>query len=423
MIAKSSGTRGTGCAKQTNIGDFTMLNRILLIVVTLVWVPWASASNAPISLIVAHENQQVPELLEQIAAQNGIQLQAHWMDQSELKLKLVRDREWGTAPDIVMVPADHLGLYQQVGYSVVAPSLLNPKLSPKAVDTVRLDGKLYGIPLLLGNHLLLYYNKRWIQQPALNWQDLIDQRTELEAEGINAIRWNYQEMYWLVPFLGARGGWPLDQQGLPSLDQPAMQMALSDYRSLAQQGITDPECDYSCAMEQFTEGHSAYLINGIWAYGDLVKALGDDLGLALLPQFDGHPMVPMYSASVLAFPSYALEGERSEQILAFARLMQSSGVQMQLWQNLKDIPAHTEVHQLIVNSSAPNLSVILEQLNHAKAMPSVTHMTYAWEAMGKGFQRYYNGLMTADQAARYMQQLADRSVSQLTREKGTSIDE
>ena len=77
---------------------------------------------------------------------------------------------------------------------------------------------------------------------------------------------NLQEPYWLMPWLGGFGGWPLDERYNPTLDTQAMIDALQFARSLKNEHqVVPPEVDYDVAVDDFKQGLAAYLIDGQWS--------------------------------------------------------------------------------------------------------------------------------------------------------------
>ncbi len=115
--------------------------------------------------------------------------------------------------------------------------------------------------LIQGNFLLLYYSKKYVQHPATDFNDIILAKNQFIKKILCRWGWNYNDMYYFMPFLSAFDGQPITN-GKITLNTPAMIQALKYYHYLADQGIVNPECDYRCSQLIFVNGKSAYSING-----------------------------------------------------------------------------------------------------------------------------------------------------------------
>lgn len=370
----------------------------------------APLAQAQIELLFTHENKAFAEVFAPFTAATGIKVNVNWIDQANLKLQLLREADGGQLPDAVVMPADHVGLHEKTRLAAIPADWFDPALPERARDTTRVDGAYYGIPLLMGNHLLLYYNKALVTTPVSSWEQMRDEEQRLKPQGVHAIRWSFAEMYWFVPFLGAFGGWPMDG-GQVTLNTPAMARTLAYYWQMPKDGLISSDCDYDCAFNAFTQGQAAYSYNGIWAHNQYLQALGDKLGVAPLPTAGGNQLVPMYSSIAIAFPNLSAESSKRQQLRQLALYLQSEHCQRLMWQVVKDFPAHQRVADEITTSASGNTAAILAQLQQARAMPSDSAMAYAWEAMAKGFTRFGANILSAEQAASLMQQLADKSVN------------
>ncbi len=162
------------------------------------------------------------------------------------------------------------------------------------------------MPVSVGNHLLLYFNKQHVVSPVTQWQQLFELSKKQPIKR-PVIGWNYKELFWFINFVPMFGEMPINERGL-NLDSKAMNKAIKFYRELSRQGIIDKNCNYSCSIQRFKNGEFFYTINGDWAYRDLKNTLGDDLGVSALPSYQSAPMKSFYSAIAMIFP----KGHQSE---------------------------------------------------------------------------------------------------------------
>jgi maltose-binding protein MalE len=307
----------------------------------------------------------------------------------------------------VFAAADFVGIQKELKLSSIKVPL---KGSDDQLDTVRLGKDIHAAPVTGGNHLLLYFNRSKVKVPAQTFDELVTAQGQRDKNQSPVIAWNYDEPYWIVPFIGSKGAWPL-QDGKVTLNSPGVGEAFRDYYDL-KDSLKLGSCDYTCSQKAFVEEKADYLINGVWAYGELKEKLGDKLGVALLPQLKGKALVPMFSTIALLFPDRSLDKDKTGTLKAFIRILQSENVQKN-WASLGHIPILANVE----SPKDPNWDVVLQQLKLARAMPSDPAMVWAWEALRKGWS-LYKSLREKDKAnaeskaMEYMQGLAEKEISQ-----------
>ncbi|TAA47098.1 sugar ABC transporter substrate-binding protein [Corallincola spongiicola] len=369
-----------------------------------------SLHAAELELWHAHQARAfIEQVVENFTKETGVTVNITPFAPAKVKGELLLGAASGLTPDVVLVPSDFLGLHNELKLTALNSEWNDPALDESARQTTVIAGRQYGVPIIQGNHLMMFYNKKYIPQPAASWKQLAAQQKELKQRAVKAIGWNYGEMYWFVPFLGAFDGWPMDSDKV-TLNTPAMIKALNFYRSLSDQGLVPKGCNYDCAQGQFLSGEYAYSINGDWAYSDFKKELGDSLGVALLPTIDGKPLKPMSSSFVLAFPRMQEKSETAEKLQALARFFQQAENQRYIYEQYRLLPVNDTVFSQIRDNAKGDEKVILEQLALTKAMPSEPAMAITWEALAKGYKRFMDHGYSAEKAAAYMQSLADREL-------------
>ncbi|MBD1390237.1 extracellular solute-binding protein [Neiella sp. HB171785] len=370
-----------------------------------------SAKSADIELWHAHQAQDfVVHLAEQFEAETGQKIRISAYKTSRVKAELLLGAKNNVLPDIIFVPSDFLGLYHELKLNRLDDSWLDPAISAGAKDTAIVDGKLFGVPVIQGNHLMLYYNKSLVDEPAATWQQLFEQKDKLSSKGVRTIGWNYGEMFWFVAFLGAYGSTPITN-GEVTLDTPQMVAALRFYQSLGSRGLIDPACDYNCAQKDFVERSTAYSINGDWAYADLSDELGEDLGLAILPAIDDKPLKPFSSTFTLAFPRVMGDSKRQAVLRQFARFVQTEAIQRQTYQHYQLLPTNSIVFNALKQSVSGQQRLLLQQLAMTNPMPSEAAMAIVWQAMAMAYKRFVNNGYTPEQTAQYMQQVAEKELA------------
>ena len=95
--------------------------RAFLFFITLLSVFFADRCSAatPLHVLNTYDRDGVAKILQQFSAQTGIEVQTEYVDQEELKATVLKRMELHTAPDMVIMPADHVGMFRFMKYSVL----------------------------------------------------------------------------------------------------------------------------------------------------------------------------------------------------------------------------------------------------------------------------------------------------------------
>lgn len=372
------------------------------------------------SLTFIYQHEDFTAFFEKAALQfqqkTGIIINTLLVADHELKTILIKGQINNQLPDLAFAPSDYCSLRHQVPFSKIDPKLFNPNVPVNQYDTTFNEDGFYAVPIVKGNHLLFYYNKKYVSSPAKTWKDMLAQQQAFTEKNIQTIGWNYNEMYWLIPFIGAFQGWPNANNTL-TLNTVAVQNALAFYKAQSDQGLIDKACDYDCSFKHFLEGKTAYSINGAWAMNTMHEILKDDLGVALLPKINGNNMIPMYSSLAIIFPGNSLDSNKREALIAFTNYIQSDNMQIELFKDYQMLPV-SRVAETYMHTHASEVTMqSLAQLQLSQPMTAENSMQSAWIGMRKGFVRYLNNLATVEEATLLMQSYAEKELEHLKNAK------
>lgn len=392
--------------KLLNNANFSFLLFILLF-------SKAVQASETLKIWSSHQNHEfLAAMSNKFQEKHDVKMSIVQLDPSEIKAEILLSAQDNVFPDLVVIPSDFLGLHKMMNLWPIPDNWYKEKLDTMVSSTIKLKSKYWGIPLIQGNFLLLYYNKKYVTHPATDFEDILLKKKYYFVKNIMPIGWNYNDMYYLMPFLSAFNGKPV-KDGKITLNTPAMIKALKYYHFLAQQGIVNPECDYRCSQDDFVEGKSAYAINGDWAYRDLKNMLGEDLGVAILPKINGHRMRPMGSTFVLAIPNYERHSKQKQQLIkAFSEFVQQPSSQQLVYEKTGLLPISMAYYKQIKQNATGDHKILFQQMALTTPMSSSLNMSIAWQAMAIGFQRYQAGA-TAEYSAQHMQKMAIELMNQL----------
>jgi len=336
----------------------------------------------------------------------------------------------GAGPDLLWTVSDHAGPF--VAMKLIRPvddvfgkSFLSGFARP-GLEAVELDGKTWGVPISVGNHLMLLYNKKLIAAPPKNTDEMIKVAKELtrdlNKDGMPdqyGLVYNLNEPFWLAPWLGGFGGWPLDGTK-PTLNNQAMVDTLQFMYDLKfVHKIVPLECDYDAADSLFKEGKAAMLINGDWSLAgyqtdDVKKKV--DLGVARIPMVSktGRWPSPMTSGIYFMLPEY-LEGDKLQIAKEFVQYCSSPDVQLMFLNKYKRLPALASALDSPLIKADPVLSGSADQMVVGKPMPTVPEMRAAWDAIRPNQEAVMAGKMAPKDAAKAMQDACEKLIREMTK--------
>lgn len=282
-------------------------------------------------------------------------------------------------PDVMILPNDLIGLHGELGLSEI-PSKTVRGIKRRFLNTVRGNGRIYGIPLLVSDVLVLFYNKRIVSRPVDDMDRLGAMRSE--DSRFVPISWPFSAPRYFAPFLVATGAWPGNHRSI-RFDRPAFNEAFTEYEDLVRDEVIDPGCDSSCAFKTFLQGGSAYAIGPVSSLRLAREVLRQDLGVAPLPSIHRKPLRPLYRILALVFPFHSLRGARRSRLLAFARALSSRKAQLMLGEETGLVPVNGSAFESLARRADPGMRVALRQIRHALPIPSRREMPSFWLALDK----------------------------------------
>ncbi|MCM2267506.1 MAG: maltose ABC transporter substrate-binding protein [Elusimicrobiales bacterium] len=385
-----------------------------------------AADNSRTIVVWEQEDAQVApyidsvfEAFKKLPENAGVEIVRTHYQTEDLRSQFQAASLAGVPPDLLLGPSDTAGLYAVSGFIVPLDGLFDfSRFNGPVVEAITLDGRTWGVPVSNGNHLLMFYNKRLVKTAPKTTDELFSYcATEAKRLKLDrCIAFDMGEPFWLMPWLGAFGGWPMEGKK-PMLDTQPMRDTLNFYLDLKYEKKYVPmECDYNCMDSLFKEGKTAFIINGDWAISGYQKHFGPDFGLAVIPKLSktGRWPSPMVSGKYFTVSS----GLKPEKLALVKRLVEfytSKENQVRQYQALTRLPA------LKAAGSAPEITrdevsrISLEQILKGRPMPMATEMRAVWDSA-----RNYMGLATTrkldiDSAVKRMQENSDKKIAEMNR--------
>lgn len=343
----------------------------------------------------------------------------------ELRTRYTTFATGGQAPEIVWGPNDNAGVFATAKLIAPVDEFVDTTIfTPASLDCARIGGRVLGVPVSYGNHLMLFFNKKMLPAAPTTTDELIAtaKRFYDPAKNQYGLVFNQIEPFWVAPILGGFGGWPItyDASGGPqvTLDSPAMAKTLAFLKKLKFEDKVIPgECDYDCAKGLFLEGKAPLTINGDWVVPEFVAGLGkENLGIAPLPTVSetGTPMTPMVSGRYL-FLSAAMSPAKKAAVKQFVEYLTSPKVQVEVATVMGRIPATKAATESPEVQQLTDLKPLIDSVANGRAMPPEAEMRTAWDSMRPGLQKVMAGTLEPTEAARLMQQSALEQLASMGR--------
>jgi arabinogalactan oligomer / maltooligosaccharide transport system substrate-binding protein len=325
----------------------------------------------------------------------------------------------GAPPELLWTVSDHAGPFTTADLIQPVDSLVDTsKFVGSAVDAVKLNGKIWGVPISNGNHLMLVYNKSMIPEAPKDTDELIAKAKALtdSANGVYGLVYNQTEPFWLVPWLGGFGGKVFAADGVtPTLNTPEMIATLQFlYDIKFTTPIVPAESNYDDADAMFKEGKAAMIINGDWSLGGYKEALGDKLGVAPIPMVKSTGKYPApYTSGVFFMIPKDLKGDKLAAVKDFIAFATNDANQLDMVKKLSRLPALKTALASDLITKDPILSGSALQMTYGTPMPVVTEMRCNWDGMKPEMQAVLAQQETPAEAAPKMQAAAEKCVADL----------
>jgi arabinogalactan oligomer/maltooligosaccharide transport system permease protein len=348
-----------------------------------------------------------------------IKINLTYRETEELRSSYQAAAMGGSGPELIYGPSDQVGPFSVMGIIQPLDDLLPQAYFNQYVKNaiVKLDGQIWMVGDVVGNHLMLIYNKNLISSPPENTTELIEigKQMTVDTDGDGKIDqyglvWNFTEPFFYVPWLGGFGEWLLTDDNSPNLDTEGNRRGFQFIKALRDEHqIIPKECDYEIANAMFKTGRAAMIINGDWSWGDYSGVV--DFGIARIPKVSETGKWP---SPLISTKGYSINintaGEKLTETLKLMKHLTSADVQLYFTQRLNSQPSakaalnnHKVRDNVLLQKSAEIIAV-------GRPMPIIPEMRAIWDALREQYQAVLGGTISPKIAARRAQ---ENSVQQI----------
>lgn len=337
------------------------------------------------------------EIGDRFAAELGIEVVVEHPE--SVTDKFQQSAATGAGPDIFIWAHDRFGEWAAAGLiQPVTPSQdARDAIFPFAWDAVTFDGQTWGYPLAV-EAVGLIYNKALVPTPPATFEEIATMEL---PDGVSPILWDYNNTYFTFPMMAANGGFAFEKNAegaydatVTGVNNEGSMMGAQVLRDLIEGGTMPAGVDYGVMEAGVNAGSAAMMINGPWAWGNLVNS-GIDFGVAPIPSVNGQPsksFVGVLAANVnAATPNRDLAIEFIENYLLTDEGLATINA---------DVPlgAVADISFAETLAGDANVAATLANAEAGVAMPSTPAMGKFWAAMGPALTNITSGSATVEDA-------------------------
>lgn len=340
------------------------------------------------------------EAIKEVAAgfgeENGVDVTTEIVPGDQLQSNFVTASQGNNAPDVVCGAHDWIGNLVQNGAidPIQLPATAEANFQPLAIQAVTYNGQVYGMPFTM-NNIVLYRNTALAPDAPSTIEELVATGTELKDAGqvAEVLAWpvgTTGNPYFINPLYTSGGGYMFgenDDGGFDPSDLGVAQPgAVEAYRKIAElgeagQGVLKRSISSDNALSLFTEGQTAFLVEGPWQLPNLDKA-DIEFEVSAIPGFEGGaPASPFITVDACYVAS---KGENKTLAQEYVTNFWSRDDVLQSYYDLaQGVPANVNVLDAI-QADSPNVVAVAEAgAENGQIMPSIPEMAAVWDPLGK----------------------------------------
>jgi arabinogalactan oligomer / maltooligosaccharide transport system substrate-binding protein len=339
-----------------------------------------------------------------------VQFDVLYVPVDNLRARYVQDTEDGIGPTLLLGPAEwgpelfKSGLITDL--STLIDDNLVATLNQPALETAKLDDKLFGVPYSIQG-VVLYRNKDIVTLAPNNFDDFIVlAQTASQGDVIGAFL--ERSFFYSAGHLAGLGGQLMDANHAPAFNNEKGREWLELLKKFEEAGPTDYFTDAD--LERFKQGKVGWIIDGTWNMRSLAEAIGaDKLAIDPWPSYQEGHLAGFVMADNLYLSAKA-QGEDRTATLRFMEYLVSPEAQT-LIAGANRIPA-----ALTINPTDPEYgALILQAINamaHGTAYPIAPEITTYSTNLDISLRAFFEHSTSPDQALQSAQEAIQAVLAQ-----------
>jgi multiple sugar transport system substrate-binding protein len=382
--------------------------------------PETADGREPVVMWGSWSGEQVAQLEEQAAAFNASQdeYEVSFVSQELVEEKLLTSLAGGQVPDLVLWDRYQTSLYapkgalQSIDDFVQKDNVDLDAFYEPALSEMRVDDKLYGLPLLVDDRSL-YYNKTMFAeagiQPPTTWEEVKSAAEALTVrDGGTLTRSGFllSDPGLFNMWLWQAGGELVNEDSTKTAFNSPEGIEVLDYwKSLMDAGVY--EQGFGDGTDAFAEGKAAMKLDGPWALDALNKVDGLDYGVVPPPVGPSGDKGAAMGGFGLVIPEGAKNPEGAWAFEKWWTTEAKNGVdfaKISGW-----IPANREAANDPYFTEDENYKAFVAALDYARVRPSVQgYSDVEGKALVPELEKFMSGEVSAQEALAAAQKQGDQ---------------
>lgn len=346
----------------------------------------AAPSGEPVTITIWHDGDEA--IMQTIADQVNAQLAEDNITVTFEKKSGMPDQlklygnDPDNGPDMYFYAHDVLGTFAAMDILAPLSDIIDDSVLADALPMTLTAGQLndtqYLLPVYFETLVFIYNKDLWNGDVPGTSEELYDYmvaNTDASA-GTYAVVNQHSNAYNVSPFINGFGGYVLNAQGEPGLNDPKTIEAVTYNQKFA---ALQADGDYNTVTTLFNEGKAAAIIGGPWLTSGIEEA-GINYGIVSLSDIilpNGNGMAPYSGIQGAGVLKIAL-AEKKDAIAKVLAAMASPEVGIDLAKKSGCAPANSKAYDDAEVASNEMIAAIQKTASTAQPMPNIPEMNAMW---------------------------------------------
>ncbi|MGN6714613.1 extracellular solute-binding protein [Anaerocolumna jejuensis] len=318
-----------------------------------------------------------------------------------------------SGPDMYFYANDSVGMFAEMGILAPVTDLIGEEamadLLPMTVEAGTYKDKKYQLPVYFETLLFLYNKDLWKGEVPNTTEELYQymKKNTDTAAGTYALVNQHSTAYNVSPFINGFGGYILNSDGTPGLNNAFTKDAIAYNKKFAD---LEADGDYNTVNTLFNDGKAAAIIGGPWLISG-IKEAGINLGYKSLSDFvlpHGSRLAPYAGVQGVCVMKYAAEAKK-EAISEVLKVLAGKETGSMLAKKSSCAPANTKSYDDPEVAANEMIVAMKETADTAQPMPNVPELSVMWaptesllaavnksgEDLNKAAEKYQKEALTA----------------------------
>lgn len=345
-----------------------------------------SSNNGIVKIVIWHDaDEQITKTMEdklnELLKDDKIEVSFEKKTGLTDQLKLYGNDE-ANGPDMYFYAHDSLGMLVEMGILAPISDVTSEDVTvdclPMTVDACTYKGEQYLVPIYFETLLFLYNKDLWKGEVPNTTEELYNymvDNTDVDA-GTYAVVNQHSTAYNVAPIINGFGGYIIDNDGNPGLDDKFTKEAVEYNKKFA---ALQADGDYNTVTTLFNEKKSAAIVGGPWLMSGINNAQ-INLGIKSLSDFslpNGNKLAPYAGVQSVGIMQYAAKNKK-DAIAKVLEALTSEDLAVELAKTSNCAPANVKAYENEAVSSDEMIVAMKDTAQTAEPMPNIPQVSVMW---------------------------------------------